>query len=66
MAHRARQFAHDLPIGTRFAHGSITFRTRCTLRSAFMNVPFFSNEDAAGRNTVPDDLAFRSRTCPVQ
>src|SRR3972149_2935121 len=37
-----------------FPLGSITFRTRCTRRSAFMNVPSFSKLEAAGKKNRPE------------
>ena len=47
--------------------GWIAFRTRWMRRSAFMNVPSFSNEEHAGRNTDPNSRAvsLRKISCTI-
>ena len=54
-AHRAGHVAERSPNPAASSPiGSSAARTRCTRRSAFMNVPSFSNELAAGRNTCAE------------
>ena len=52
---RMRQSGLESPTGRTAA------RTRWMRRSAFMNVPSFSNEEQAGRNTVPNSRAVSVR-----